>query len=93
MKKILKWLSSIPKDKLLHFIVGILVGAGCMRVFSLFLSLLPTGVLSCLVLGLVGIGKEWYDTKHGGTVDYVDILYTIVGGLVGIEIAFLFLTL
>lgn len=90
MKKLLELIKSIPADKLLHFIVGLILGSVIIGVNNLWLSnILSNGVLTLSIVFLLGLAKEQYDKNHKGTVDFKDIIATVVGGFVGIEIAFL----
>lgn len=76
LKNIVSKLASIPTDKLLHFIAGILIAA--------FVALvIPTGRLWCVVPVVVAaFGKEVYDEIDYGGFDWVDLCYTVVGGLI-----------
>ena len=89
MKKLLELIKRIPADKLLHFIVGLILGSVIMGVNNLWLSILPNGVLTLSIVFLLGLAKEQYDKNHKGTVDFKDVIATVIGGFVGIEIAFL----
>ena len=66
-------INKIPKDKLLHFIMGVLVYQSLV---------LFVGMYALIAVIAVGIGKEVYDHYYGGTVDGYDAVATIVGGLV-----------
>lgn len=61
--KILNKITSIPSDKLLHFIVG--------SIISLIISLIfPITESFCLIFAvLAGIGKEIYDKYDYGLFD------------------------
>lgn len=89
MKKLLELIKRIPADKLLHFIVGLILGSVIIGVNNLWLSILPNGVLTLSIVFLLGLAKEQYDKNHKGTVDFKDVIATVIGGFVGIEIAFL----
>lgn len=89
MKKLLELIKRIPADKLLHFIAGLILGSVIMGVNNLWLSILPNGVLTLSIVFLLGLAKEQYDKNHKGTVDFKDVIATVIGGFVGIEIAFL----
>lgn len=64
--------NKIPKDKLLHFIVGVIIYQ------STFWFI---GYYALLLVVLCAIGKEIYDHYFGGTVDKYDALFTILGGI------------
>lgn len=91
-KKILDFLSSIKQDKLLHFIVGLIL-------FELFYGLMFSliGVntwvsrgLSFALVVLVGIWKDfYYDRKNGGTVDIKDVTATELGAITGLALTFI----
>jgi len=89
MKKLLELIKRIPADKLLHFIVGLILGSVIMGVNNLWLSILPNGVLTLSIVFLLGLAKEQYDKNHKGTVDFKDVIATVIGGCVGVEIALL----
>lgn len=69
---------TIPHDKALHFIAGILLFA----VGNLF-----SPSLGLFLAILYGIGKEVWDSFGNGTVDVYDALWTFGGGIVGYFIA------
>ncbi len=75
-KKILSWLSQIKTDKFLHFIAGMIIAA--------FVALvIPTGRLWCfLPVVVIGFAKEVYDEINYGGFDWLDLAYTIAGGLI-----------
>ena len=66
-------LEKIDKDKLLHFVAGSLIYAST----AWFLDYYALGLV---VVG--SVGKEVYDNYYKGTVDALDVVATIVGGLV-----------
>lgn len=64
IKIILSKITSIPYDKLLHFIAGILVA-------MLFSLLFPITESFCFVFSIVaGIGKDLYDKLDYGRFDW-----------------------
>lgn len=67
----LDYLSKIPKDKLLHYIVGTFLGL--VGLYNWWLGL--------AVVVVVAIGKEIYDIKYKGTPEVNDAFATILGGL------------
>jgi len=69
---------TIPHDKALHFIAGILLFA-VGNVFSVSVGL--------ALAFIYAIGKEVWDSFGNGTVDLYDALWTIGGGIVGYFIA------
>lgn len=72
--KITGLLGSIPQDKLLHFIAGLLIVAVC----SLCSVFAP---YAWSVAALAGFGKECYDSLHHGEVDVWDFAATTAGAL------------
>ena len=72
-----KLLLSIPKDKLLHFIAGMLI--------AMIVSLFTTSLM--VVIGIVvgaGVAKEviWDAFIMKGYISLLDILATVLGGLI-----------
>jgi len=63
-------------DKLLHLLVGTIIGMVVVLCSGSFLA----GLAAALAAGIL---KEIYDTFGNGTVDFWDIFATTVGGLLG----------
>lgn len=63
-------LSNIPKDKLLHFFYGFLI----MILLSLFL---PKTIVVISLL-LIAVAKEIRDKFKNGSVELLDVLFTIL---------------
>ena len=72
IKKLYQEIFTIPKDKLLHFIAGVLI----FMLFSPFI-----GWLAIWVVIVVAIIKEIIDTKNTG-FSYSDIVATELGAAV-----------
>ncbi len=71
MKKLQSFLSKIPKDKLLHFFYGTLIGAP--------LVAFTNPLVAFFGISIVAIGKELYDDLSGtGTIDVYDAIFTVV---------------
>ena len=66
----------IPKDKLLHFVAGSICSA---FVYVITLNL----ALAIGASALLGIAKEVYDSRGHGTVEVLDAVATIAGGILG----------
>ncbi len=68
-------MNRIQKDKLLHFISGTYI--------YLIASVLLTPMLSVMLVIIAGFAKEfiWDKWLNKGTFEWMDIVYTIVGGL------------
>ena len=81
MNKIIKWLTSIPSDKLLHFIVSGILYALFFKMlilaFGLY-NLVPYILAGVLTFG-IGILKEYLDQKDGGKFDFLDLLADLLG--------------
>lgn len=73
VEKALKKLSSIPHDKALHMLYGVVIFA--------ILVVLMTPLLAFVVSALIAILKEVYDynNKENHSPDYWDAVATIVG--------------
>ena len=67
---------TIPKDKLLHFLAGLICAT-----FVYLITLNLTLAIGASVI--LGIAKEVYDSRGHGTVEMLDVVATIVGGAVG----------
>lgn len=69
-----------PQDKLNHFfygsVVAMVVAVACMR-----LGGATAAVMALVATVVVGVLKEYYDSKHGGTVDRKDALWTACGAI------------
>lgn len=74
--KIVKWLLSIPSDKRLHFVAGLIVSA----FFAVAL-----GMKVCIIPAVfAGFFKEFFDawtSKTGEGWDWGDLLATCLGGV------------
>ncbi len=66
---------SVPYDKKLHFVAGLLVSLLCG-----YLTSPLTGIVICVI---AGIGKEVYDYIDYGKPDVWDMIATWTGGLTG----------
>ena len=76
IKNFLNWLGSIPTDKLLHFIMGLLFVA---LIATIFPNIAPCAFLASII---VGFGKEVYDFIDYGKFDFADFYFTVFGGLI-----------
>lgn len=80
MKKIIQFLSSIAKDRWMHYAIGMtaalwLLALGCL--------ISPNVGVVASVVGCVALafGKEWYDRREGRVFDVVDFIATVAGGM------------
>ena len=71
---------TIPKDKLLHFVAGLICAT-----FVYLITLNLTLAIGASVI--LGIAKEVYDSRGHGTVEVLDVGATAVGGVVGAILA------
>lgn len=70
----------IPNDKKLHFLTGNFVGIGVgALVYKRTKNTWLASGSALLAGSLVGLGKEWIDSKTGGVVSNTDANYTIGG--------------
>lgn len=76
MKRLLKILGSIPSDKMLHFIAGML---GTAIVAVLVPRFAPIAMSVAVV---AGFAKEVRDEIAYGGFDWYDLLATVLGGVV-----------
>lgn len=76
MKRTLVKLGSIPSDKMLHFIAGMLITAFVAVIAPRFAPLAVTVAI------VAGFAKEIYDEINYGGFDWKDLLATILGGVV-----------
>lgn len=83
MKKIFDFIVSIPHDKLLHNLAGMLIALVALRVLAFvcidgfFARFIAIGaVVAAAVL------REIYNKRNGGVFDWKDMLYTVAGGLI-----------
>ena len=67
--------TGLPMDKLMHVAAGMLVAV-------VALMLTRSTMIALLAAATVGALKEWYDHKHGGEVDAMDLVATATGGCV-----------
>ena len=76
MKRLLKILGSIPSDKMLHFIAGMLITAIVAVIVPRFAPIAMT------VAVVAGFAKEIRDEIAYGGFDWYDLLATVLGGVV-----------
>ena len=88
VSRILKWLNGIKTDKLLHFIVGLLIAQVLYALLSIglgkWMSVLGSMVMSAMIAAL----KELYDIGHG-VASWKDMLASVIGIVVGLTIMIL----
>ena len=89
-------LKNIAPDKWKHFFVGILLG-GVLQAFALFLlkdhPALATTISFFTVVG-IAYGFELFSLFSGhGHYDVMDAVASVIGGILGMAAAFLFLVM
>ena len=79
----------IAEDKKKHFWAGVLVAFFTFP-YSMFVDKLVHGALitMAIVIG-VGLGKEVSDYLNKGRFDWIDLLFTVMGGAVALIVAWL----
>lgn len=71
---LVNWLNSIRRDRLYHFICGLIIAAfACIT--------LHLGVWCFVPVLFAGFVKEFIDQWRGQAFDWVDLAATMVGGL------------
>ena len=76
MTAILKWLVSIPSDKLLHFIAGSMIAA-------FFALTVPCTARICVLFAAgAAIAKEAFDQYRYKEWNWLDLPYSMAGGLI-----------
>lgn len=76
MKRLLEKLGSIPSDKMLHFIAGMMITAFVAVITPRFAPLAVT------VAVIAGFAKEVRDEIAYGGFDWRDLLATVTGGII-----------
>ena len=67
-------LNKIRRNRLYHFIAGLLVALFCLFVLKMYFCIWP-------VL-FIGFAKECIDTATDGNFDWIDLLATVLGAIV-----------
>lgn len=75
------WIASVPKDKLLHALCGMLFALGMYRIFNLF-GCSHAHLYTFFSAVLIGLAKEIYDKFiNHERFDCYDWLATVLGGM------------
>lgn len=82
--KVFQWISSIPHDKMLHVLCGILLflffASPLLAITGMKLLSMLVGYFVVLVIGHL---KEWFDCKgNWSTYDFPDFFATLAGGFI-----------
>jgi len=87
IKRIESILCSISNDKVLHFILSMIVCQISFCLFCLFTPLWLATILSFLCVCMIGAFKELYDKTHGGVSSWKDFAADVFGGVTGVLIS------
>lgn len=92
MKKFIEWLVKVDADKLLHFIVCMLIVLVVARIDTLVWQ---SGILLAVAIGgivavVIGLIKELVDFFTEKNFDVGDLLADIAGAVAGMVLAILF---
>lgn len=72
LEKFKTLINTLPLDKIVHFLIGALIAA----------MLIPFGFkLAIAAVFVAAFGKEFLDYAMGKEFDYMDFIWTVVGGL------------
>ena len=76
--KIWNWfislINKVRRDRLYHFIAGLIIGAFCAMVLHIEWAIVP--------VFFAGFIKECIDSWQDGNFDWIDLLATVAGGAV-----------
>lgn len=87
LNKVILWLSSIPKDKILHENLSLILCLLLIKIFKCFMPFVGALVLGGVLTFAVGVIKELYDKSGGSKVDPQDLLWDAVGILIAFIVA------
>lgn len=73
----------IARDKILHAVVGLVIGAAAGAGMGVVVGVGPGIAAGICLATMAGVGKEVYDREKGGTPDQLDAWATIGGGVIG----------
>lgn len=76
--KIWNWLvgllNKVRRDRLYHFIAGMIAAAFCLIILKMYVCIWPVLFVAFI--------KEFIDVWQDGNFDWIDLLATVLGGLV-----------
>lgn len=78
LNKIFKWLFTIDKDKYMHAVIGALIASLFLSVFCFLPSWINFIISAIMVISSALIKDLIIDVKP----DFIDILYTLGGGII-----------
>lgn len=85
IEKIINVISGVGKDKLLHFIAGLLITQIVYDVWCLIINKSYIGIIVGFIIAvIIGVLKEIYDKHHKGhSFEWYDMLAANIGALLG----------
>lgn len=85
IEKIINVISGVGKDKLLHFIAGLLIAQIVYAVWCLLINKSYAGIIIGFVIAVAaGILKEEYDKHHRGhSFEWWDMIAVFIGAILG----------
>lgn len=86
MEKMLNIIGNIPKDKLLHSYIVLIISLICYDVLDLVLPKLWNIIVTIIISTMIMLWKEWYDSKRNCThsVEFKDIVAGYGGLILGL---------
>ena len=86
MEKMLNIIGNIPKDKLLHSYIVLIISLICYDVLDLVLPKLWNIIVTIIISTMIMLWKEWYDSKRNCThsVEVKDIVAGYGGLILGL---------
>lgn len=86
IEKMLNIIGNIPKDKLLHSYIVLIISLICYDVLDLVLPKLWNIIVTIIISTMIMIWKEWYDSKRNCThsVEVKDIVAGYGGLILGL---------
>lgn len=83
VKELFNWLHKVAIDKLLHFIVGLMIAQLGAALFGLFLGAYMKIFFGWILSVLVTMSKEIWDKRHDGVCSYADFSAGFLGAIIG----------
>ena len=85
MSKAGQWLASFGADRYLHLLAGLAVAFATCMVMAATQGVGPwtCALLGVIIVAAVGVGKEVLDQNYTGQSSWLDIIFTLIGGIVG----------
>lgn len=89
MKRIFDWIGQVKKDKILHFVCGMIISQIMFTIFQTAFVAWLSVLLSLACTSVIGALKEVYDKHYGGCSETKDFIATTIGGVVGVALSIL----